>query len=142
MKKLFIVIMLLVFSAGCLDDGDKDGAVYYKGIETAEIPEGCIKYQDDVCGLFDCMVDLCWCDDSSPESPVLYEPTGVIVTNEEEAKYVVRLYLEENKLEYEIGNCIKLNSVFFNVFASDEHGDEFTYTVAADGTIIKTFCGV
>jgi hypothetical protein len=68
---------------------------------------------------------------------VLYEHTGVVVTNEEEAKYVVRLYLEENDLEYEIGTCIKLNSVSFNVFASDKYGDEVTYTVAADGTIIK-----
>ncbi len=73
---------------------------------------------------------------------MLYEHTRVVVTNEEEAKYVVRLYLEENNLEYEIGTCIKLNSVFFNVFASDEYGDEATYIVAADGTIIKTICGV
>ena len=43
---------------GCLGNGDGNDAVFYKGIETAEIPMGCIDYKDDVCALFDCMVDL------------------------------------------------------------------------------------
>ena len=58
MKKLLIVILLLVFSAGFFGNGDGNDAVFYKGIETAEIPMGCIDYKDDVCALFDCMVDL------------------------------------------------------------------------------------
>lgn len=66
MKKLLVVILLLVFSAGCLRNGDGNDAVFYNGNETAEIPIGCIDYKDDVCELFDCMVDLCWSDESSP----------------------------------------------------------------------------
>lgn len=142
MKKIFIIVLLLLLSAGCITDPDKDDPVLFKGIATAEIPLECSEYKDDVCALFDCMVDRCWCDDSSPELPIIYEPQGIIITNEEEAKNIVMQYLSDNNLEYQIGNSIKLNNVFYNVFASDENGDEVVYTVAADGTIIKTLCGV
>ena len=140
MKKIFIMILFLLLSAGCING--KDDVVLFKGITTAEIPQECSEYEDDVCALFDCMVDQCWCDDSSPELPVIYESPGIAITNEEEAKNIVIQYLRDNNLEYQIENSVKLNNVFYNVFASDENGDEVVYTVAADGTIIKTICGV
>ena len=144
MKIMSIAILLILFSSGCITDIDpeKDDKILFRGITTAEVPPECSDYKDDVCALFDCMVDRCWCDDSSPESPVIYEPTGVVITNEDEAKKNVMQYLNDNDLEYKIENCIQLNSVFFNVFASDENDDEVVYTVAADGTIIMTICGV
>ena len=144
MKMMSIAILLILFSSGCITDIDpeNDDKILFRGIATAEVPPECSEYKDDVCALFDCMVDQCWCDDSSPELPVIYEPTGIVITNEDEAKNIVMQYLSDNNLEYQIENCIQLNSVFFNVFASDENSDEIVYTVAADGTIIKTICGV
>ena len=42
-----------------------------------------------------------------------------------------------------VKKAVKINNVFYNVFVDEhEEGNEVTYTVAVDGTIIKTICGV
>jgi len=68
-----------------------------------------------------------------------------IITNEEDAKRIVFDYIftphatlpEGIKVE----RAIKLNSIFYNVFVNIA-GQEKVYTVAADGKIIQTVCGV
>lgn len=156
MKKI-IVILSLLFIVGCSGNLGEDDLSYnwYKGITDAEIPGACLDDRNDVCGLFDCMVDLCWCDDSSPDLPILYEENGVIIANEEEAVNYVSEYLEEERLKgreegevygkiymIEAKRAVKLNDIFYNVFAEDDKMEEIVYTVAVDGTIIKTICGV
>lgn len=92
---------------------------------------------EDVCALFDCMVDRCWCDDSTPEMPILHESKQSIL-NEEQAKELVKEFLDK---DYEVKRAVRLNNVFFNVF-TDKDSDEVVFTVSKDGTILKTICGV
>ena len=150
MMKVVVCLVLTVFFCGCLCGGTPDETHYFKGIESAPIPNGCVEYGEDVCGLFDCMVDRCWCDDSTPTGPVVYEVYQTIVT-EEDAENAVWVYIaelmhgenppEERAEEMKVNRAVKLNDVFFNVFC-DFDGQERVYTVAADGTILKTQCGV
>ncbi|MCK4491973.1 MAG: hypothetical protein KAU03_05070 [Candidatus Altiarchaeales archaeon] len=80
---LFVVV-LSGFLFSVVMDGDlgPDDLSRYKGIAWAEIPGECLGFREDVCGLFGCMVGGCWCDDSSPSSPILYEPAGVMLRGE------------------------------------------------------------
>jgi len=149
MKKILLILSLLIL-VGCGDLGEDDlSASWYKGITNAKVPGACLDSQDDVCALFDCMVDLCWCKESPDQ--ILYE-THIPFDDEQGAIDAVNVYLAElinGGLETEIENpenlkvikAVKLNDIFYNVFA-DNNGDEEVYTVAADGTIIKTICGV
>ena len=115
----------------------------YKGIAWAEIPGQCLEYRDDVCGLFSCMVEKCWCDDSSDKSPIIYEPKDVMVQNKEEAISLVEKFLEKSDfVDYKVTSAVQLNNIFFNVFIEDASHNEITFTVAADGLILKTICGV
>jgi len=115
----------------------------YKGIAWAEIPGQCLEYRDDVCGLFSCMVEKCWCDDSSDKSPIIYEPKDVMVQNKEEAISLVEKFLEKSDfVDYKVTSAVQLNNIFFNVFIEDASYNEITFTVAVDGTILKTVCGV
>ena len=67
----------------------------------------------------------------------------VPVETEQEAMETVKEYLGEKNIQYSsVDRAVKLNDIFFNVFASDKAGDEMVYTVAVDGTIILTQCGV
>ncbi|MCK5040298.1 MAG: hypothetical protein KAR87_04995 [Candidatus Aenigmarchaeota archaeon] len=138
-----IVAMLIVVSA-CIgpDNQGEDDLNRFKGISTAEIDSNCVEYRDDVCALFECMVERCWCDDSSPELPILYEKEGISIADEEEAIAIVGEYIQDSEYkDYDVIRVIKLNNVFFNVFAQNAD-DEIVFTIAADGTIIKTICGV
>lgn len=128
MKKIIFLIILSIFILGC-GQGD-DNLSVYKGIPSAEIPGDCLAYRDDICSLFDCMVDLCWCKES-PDA-ILVEGNTVILTEEEAMQHV------EDNLGLEIKNAVELNNIFFNVFSIDDE----TYTVAKDGTIFLTVCGV
>ncbi|MFH1317179.1 MAG: hypothetical protein ABII01_06670 [Candidatus Woesearchaeota archaeon] len=155
MKKQILfgfLIMVLLFASSCEWLGKEDLA-FYKGIESAQFPVSCKEYEYDVCGLFDCMVDLCWCEESPDR--ILYEGEGIIIASEEEAISIVQTYLDEQIGKgYEEGTLYgkvqgikvksvsKLNNVFYNVFAEESHGNEIVYTVAVDGTIMKTICGV
>ena len=145
--KILVIVFVLVFAFLLYYNlttkwhPGPDETRLYKGIEGAEIP-GCVEFKDDVCGLFDCMVDMCWCDDSSPDLPILYEKEGISIANENEAVSYVQKFVDDNNPTYTVKRAVKLNNVFFNVFAENEAYDELVYTVAVDGTIMKTICGV
>ena len=109
------------------------------GLDTAEIPANCEEHRHDPCALFKCMVDSCWCFEGYP-GPVLYEGNGFVLS-EAEARYAMEDYLE-SRGGLTVKNAVKLNEAFYNVFAEDVEGNEETFTVAADGSIIKTICGV
>ena len=121
---LLSIALLLISSCNiCSGEDCTDG--------TGAIPSECTSVQDDMCELFDCMVDFCWC-----KGPVLQEGTQQ-VTSVEEAEVVIENYIVEG----EITNSVNLNDVFFNVFV-DVDGEEQVYTVADDGSILETVCGV
>lgn len=153
MKKAIVCLCMIFISVvitACERDMGDDDLRRYKGIAWAEIPGNCLEYREDICELFDCMVDMCWCDDSSPDLPIIYEKEGVAIQNEEEAMAFVNEYLNErlsgksgSSPEYiEVKRAVELNNIFYNVFAEEDTGNEIVYTVAVDGTIIKTICGV
>ena len=139
---LFVFLLWFIFRQY---EGDlsMDDLRRYRGIAWAEIPGQCLKYRDDVCGLFSCIVEQCWCDDSSDESPIIYEPKNVMIQNKEEAISLVEEFLEKSEFaDYKVVSGVRLNNIFFNVFVEDASHNEITFTVAADGTILKTICGV
>jgi hypothetical protein len=140
MKKILLITCLTLILIGCASK------VTYKDIEQADIPKSCIDFNDAVCGLFDCMVDMCWCDESSPKSPIIYEKQNVVLNNEQDVEDYIEDYMDHGDPEYKkyskITNIVKLNNIFYNVFAEDPQGEEIVFTVAIDGTIIITTCGV
>ena len=139
-----LIIFLLYFSLTIYKGHlGSDDLRRYKGIAWAEIPEQCFEYREDVCGLFSCMVEQCWCDDSSDKSPVIYEPKNIMIQNEEEAISLVEEFLGKSDFaDYRVVSGVRLNNVFFNVFIEDANHNEITFTVAVDGTILKTICGI
>ena len=116
--------------------------IFYKGIESAPIPSYCEQFKDDACGLFDCMVDFCWCE--NPEAPkTILQQGNTVIENEQQAIAVVKQYVQSQNLQHtNVEKAVKINTVFWNVFVYNAWGDEKVFTVAADGTIIKTVCGV
>jgi len=152
MKKTKIILILfgmlvifLLYSSLTIYRGNlsEDDLRRYKGIAWAEIPEQCLEYRGDVCELFSCMVEQCWCDDSSNKSPIIYEPKDVMIQNEEEAINLVEEFLEKSDfVGYKVTSVVKLNNIFFNVFIEDARHNEIIFTVVVDGLILKTICGV
>lgn len=104
----------------------------------ADLPSECAPFNGDYCALFDCMVDNCWCVGEG----ALTEPVDSFVgVSEATAWYIVEGYL----LDYpgwNYKNSVELNEAFYNIFVEDAEGNEDVYTVAKDGTVIKTVCGV
>jgi len=148
MKKEFLIasgLLIIIVAGGCIEPPINDNSTnLYKGISTAEIPAECIESSGDVCVLFECMVDMCWCE-LSP-SAVLVEGTTVIVS-EQDTINLVQNYVQSSGSEYtNVERAVNLgdeaHKVFFNVFAYNSTNDEEVFTVVADGTIIKTVCGV
>ncbi|MBN2142399.1 hypothetical protein JW711_03645 [Candidatus Woesearchaeota archaeon] len=138
-KYIYFTVITLIFLGGC---SASTSTAYYKGIESAGPLETCAEYQDDACGLFSCMVDMCWCDDSRSK-PILYEKENTIISNEEQAVAYVQEYLKlEDKSETLAKSAVKINNVFYNVFTEDTTGYEEAFTLAVDGTILRTTCGV
>ena len=132
---LLIALIGLIVLVGC----NEPEKIFLENT-SAEIPADCVEFKDDVCGLFECTVDLCWCEES-PDRILLYG--SVDVQDESEVIQTLRLYLNANYSEaMEIKNVVELNSLFFNVFVEDGEGNELVFTMARDGTIIKTLCGV
>ena len=147
-----LVFIFLLYFAWTIEWHPGPDSMQYKSIEGTQVVAKCLEYKDDTCGLFDCMVDRCWCDDSSPDLPILYE-TQTIITDEQGAIDVVNSYIAKLKygeLETDIKNpkilevtwAVQLNNIFYNVFVEDGEGSETIFTVAIDGTIMKTICGV
>ncbi len=145
-----LIILALVIVMGGLGYfllSNKEG----KDTSVSVIPTECQPFQDDICSLFECMVESCWCNNSSPESPVLYE-TYIAVNDEQGAKDAVYAYIaelmygsdksvSEEAKKMKINNVVKLNAVFYNVFV-DKEGEEIVYTVGKDGQILVTVCGI
>jgi hypothetical protein len=57
---------------------------------------------------------------------------------------VVKKYLQTTSAAYNETSvrAVKLNALFYNVFYSDATNNEHTLTIAIDGTIMETVCGV
>jgi len=145
---IFIVVVITavalagyaIFNFALKNQGEVD--LNYEGIPLSDIPSECLKFKNNVCDLFDCMVDKCWCDEANIPSPILLEGKNII-SNEEEAMQAARQYVQDKNLGYsEVKMAVRLNNVFFNVFAYNSANEEMTFTVASDGTILKTICGV
>lgn len=132
---LFFILVIWVFFPRTLGPDDLK---LYKGIPNSEIPQNCLEFREDICGLFSCMVNFCWCQES-PEAILKWGK--IIISNEEEASSYVQQYLDDIKSEYKVEKVLKLNNIFYNVFLNN-NGNEEVYTLAVDGTIIKTVCGV
>jgi hypothetical protein len=128
---LFIVILVFLSykTRNNLSKNTKEG-----------IPAECQSISD-VCELYDCMVNQCWCDKSNPKGAILYEKEITLKTNKDAEEYV-QTYLDEKAIGETVTNAVELNKIFFNVFAEDSSGDENVYTVSFDGAIFKTQCGV
>jgi len=136
-----IIIVVVIFLVG--------GVAIWQYLKTLKednpsmvgIPQECQQFQDDTCGLFDCMVNLCWCDDGVFPSPILFEGNTEIL-DESSAIIAVNQYLKSNDSEYSTGKAVRLNSFFFNVFVYDVSNNEKVFTVGTNGTILKTICGI
>jgi len=127
-------------------DLEEDDLKLFKGVATAEIPGECLEHGEDICGLFDCMVEMCWCMETGPSGAILKQGSTA-VSSEEKAVELVQSFVDETGSEYsDVKRAVSLHEepyqVFFNVFAENESGDETVFTVAADGTIFKTVCGI
>ncbi|MFH1285067.1 MAG: hypothetical protein ABIH99_00625 [Candidatus Micrarchaeota archaeon] len=143
MKSVYLVIAVTaVLLFGCAGSTEVKGTPY-KNVTLAEdaIPKECAGLED--CALFSCMIASCWCDEYDGSSGVLVQG-GEKIGSEEEAQARAEDYLKTNSIDYEEESvrASQLNDVFYNVFYEDGYGDEKVVTVAVDGTIMKTECGV
>ncbi|MBT4192562.1 MAG: hypothetical protein HOE11_04595 [Candidatus Diapherotrites archaeon] len=139
MKKIIIIALILVLSLflGCTIEEPIPNDSKFDKLEP--IPSECLQYANDECAVFSCMVNNCWCE-QSPDA-ILKEGTQMFL-DEARAKGAVQSYLnEQNISDYTLKNTAKLNDIFFNVFIEID-GDEEVFTVATNGTILKTLCGV
>lgn len=139
MKKLIVLlaILLLLLLFGCNSPDNRiDDSKFYK---LTPIPSECNEYRGDECDVFSCMVPNCWCE-SGPDR--ILKQGGLMLIDEDRAESEVRTYLSEQEItDYTITNSVELNDVFFNIFIEID-GDEEVFTVASNGTILKTQCGV
>ncbi|MDD2655313.1 MAG: hypothetical protein PHQ80_01455 [Candidatus ainarchaeum sp.] len=140
MKKRMFWIGLLVASSvflyGCLDGPNPPTPYSYKGVELppTAVPAECGGLED--CGMFACTVAQCWCREA-PGSGVVFHAGGQVM-DEDDAADVAAQYLG---IAPESIRAVKLNALFYNVFY-EVGGDERTLTVAVDGTVMETECGV
>ena len=140
MKKIIILLVLGVFLFGCPEQPNEETKTVFKEIPWAEIPGECIEFKEDVCGFYGCMTEQCWCK-QGPDQILLEGFTSL------EREGEVKEYFEEKRDEItgtsqlEVTKVIKSNSVFWTVFVSTENGEQ-VFTIASDGTIIETVCGV
>ncbi|MBU2101086.1 hypothetical protein KKG83_07665 [Candidatus Micrarchaeota archaeon] len=129
-----LVVLALMFS-GC----PQPEQVYFKDIQSAPITSECTEFKEDICGLYACMTDRCWCE-QSPDQILLQGNT--VIDSEQKAVFHVNNYLNTIASKFSATKAVTSNNVFFGVFAEDSEGNEKAFTVGADGTIIKTQCGV
>lgn len=143
---IIVIILIIVLIIGGVifgviynNKGEKENSKEEESKEVV-ISEKCQDFKDDVCDLFSCVVESCWCGNGP--SPVLAE-MGEQVTKEEEATKVVSDYLKSVDSEYIYNiRAVKINDLFYNVFSYDKDGDEQALTISFNGKIIKTVCGV
>ncbi len=138
----FAVIALLFGCPGNNDDLGNDNLYPYKGITVSkdEIPQECEGLED--CDMFACMVSQCWCKETAPEGGIVFHSTNK-ANDEADAVSIAEEYLISENLDYDESSlgAVKLNGLFYNVFYEIE-GDEQVLTIAIDGTIMETVCGV
>ena len=150
MKKIlitFICILAIVFFIGCNDWQPRP--VFYKSIEKSEfqLPNSCDGSQNDACSTFSCLTPNCWCK-QSPDAIITEGSPDLVIETEDQAVQLVASKLLEKSLTnpaFIVGNvttAAKVNSIFYNVFVEDPQGNETVYSVAVDGAIIETVCGV
>jgi len=143
MKTIIFLLVLGVFLFGCPQE-----KVLFKGIESAELPGYCAEFKEDVCGIYSCLTENCWCE-QSPDK-ILSQGNTVLETEEQAVKEVQKYldnlkkiaFFDNPKDIFEAKTAVKSNNVFYSVFAENPKGDEKVFIIAADGTIIKTQCGV
>ncbi len=145
MKMFFVFgfVVLVLFLSGCPgDDHDAPPENAFRGIHFALVPEECVEVMKDVCPLFDCMVENCWCEQGPDRILVSGDKDNFVVGDEKHAMQDVQEYLDSINSEYKVKSATELNTVFYNIFAENSDREEKTFTIAVDGTIIKTQCGV
>ena len=140
-SSLMIISIIIIILAGGVVVWRYLGTLQKGNVSTVDIPQECQQFQDDICGLFGCMVNLCWCDDGTFPSPILFEGNTEIL-DEQSAIIVVNQYLKSDDSEYGANKAVRLNSFFFNVFVYDAENNERVFTVGADGAVLKTICGI
>lgn len=139
-----LAIALMAFLLfGCLDEGNGQNNKYtYKGITLSSdsVPEHCKNLED--CGMYECMVDQCWCSEIPPQSGVIYISSKK-AADETDAEEVLVEYLNSAGIQYDADSirAVKLNSIFYSTFY-ETNGQEEMLTVAIDGTVMATMCGV
>lgn len=146
MKNLVFIafgFFCLLFLFGCSSGPNPPDNLYaYKNVTVAKdlIPSACWEKVD--CEMFSCMVSQCWCKSIPPEDGIVYR-ANLSVTTEEGAKSIVVNYLDSAFTSYDKSKmkAVKLNEVFYNVFYEVD-GSEKVLTVAVDGTVMETVCGV
>jgi len=141
MKRVLIIVVLIVaVGASCYfyktSQKKKEANLF------GEVPEKCLPFKENICDLFNCMIDSCWCDELSFPSAILTLEDKEVL-NEKDATTAVKEYLEISGSEYiDIRKAVRLNSFFFNVFAYTEEKKEKVFTIAADGTIFIAICNI
>ena len=130
------LLLIVILLTGCANE------ITYKGIPSAEVPVECAEFKDEPCELFSCMTKSCWCNPGDNGRAIVYEKEETLLKSEGSAIGIVEEYLKEKGLEYEVDSAVEINNIFYNVFAYDEKRDEKVFTVAVDGTIMITMCGI
>ncbi|MFH1785890.1 MAG: hypothetical protein ABH842_05670 [Candidatus Micrarchaeota archaeon] len=140
MKNIYFLLAasFLVFF-GCFGPNPPDNLYSYKGVTVAadSIPDQCQNKED--CEMFSCMVSQCWC-----KSGGVFYLSNITVYDESGAENLVMNYLDSNSITYNQSSirAVSLDSIFYNVFYDDLSNNEHVLTVAVDGTIMETVCGV
>ncbi len=139
---VFLFSFLLLFGCPLIDDHDAPPENAFKGIHFALVPEECMEVMEDVCPLYACMLKNCWCEQGPDAILVSGDKDNFVVGDEKHAIKDVQEYLESINSEFTAKRAVELNPVFYNVFAEDSEGNEKVFTIAVDGTVFKTQCGV
>ena len=144
---LIALIIIIVLVAGAVFAG----FLYYNNKEESKIslqsdeeavaiPEKCKDFKDNICDLFSCVIENCWCKEG-PE-PILAE-TGKEITNSTNAVEAVSKYLESVGSDYVYNlTAVRLNDLFFNVFVYNKNNEEKVLTISFNGKIMETVCGI
>lgn len=132
-----LIIVIIIGGLGYLLLSNKGEDV----VSTSSIPTECQEFKGDTCGLFSCMTPSCWCKDD-PLGGVVYQEEMIVEDGDVAVKIVTDYLKSINSERIPALRDVRLNSFFFNVFATDEQFNEEVFTVSEDGKILKTICGV
>jgi len=140
-KFIFGLVACCLLISGCFEPPRPDNLYSSKGVTVPadSIPDNCREKED--CAMFACLVSQCWCRQIPPEGGIVYRANRTI-DDENDAKNVVANYLISVGTVMNIKKAVKLNEIFYNVFYEVPDGGEEVLTVAIDGTVMETICGV